>query len=277
VSLHPRIATRSTQLAAYFGTTFAISWSCWIPAALLGDGIDARWVRMLVYAGIAGPAVATLALLHSNGTRAQREEFWDRVWNVGRLRSGWMLPLVLTYPLLTACAVGIDWAVSGRAADASALARLLASPVTLVSHLVLTFALGPFPEELGWRGYALDRLQAGGSALGASVLLGIVWTAWHLPLFFVEGSYQHGLGVGSADFWLFGLTAVSASVLFTWVCNSNERSILSAVLLHGALNLTRGVVALGTQAELLRTSLLAALAIGVVFIAGGRSLKLPGK
>jgi membrane protease YdiL (CAAX protease family) len=274
VSVRPRIASESAQLAAYFGLAFAISWSCWLPAAFSADGVQARWVRMLVYAGIAGPAVATLALLHLNGTRAQREEFWDRVWNVGRLRAGWILPVVLVYPLLTAIAAGVDRVLFGGAADASRLVSLLSSPLVMLVHLVMTFALGPFPEELGWRGYALDRLQARRTALGASLLLGTAWAAWHLPLFFVKGSYQNGLGFGSMGFWLYGLTAVSASVLFTCVYNSSDRSVLSAILLHGVLNSTRGVVELSPQAELFRTSFLAALAIGVVVLVGGRTLNV---
>lgn len=151
---------------------------------------------------------------------------------------------------------------------------LLSNPLHLFVNVVMTFALGPFPEELGWRGYALDRLQARRTALGASLLLGMAWAAWHLPLFFVKGSYQNGLGFGSAGFWLYGLTAVSASVLLTFVYNSNDRSVLSAILLHFVLNSTRGAVELGPRAELIRTSFLAALAIGVVGAVGGRTLKV---
>ena len=67
-----------------------------------------------------------------------------------------------------------------------------------------------FIEELGWRGYVLDRLQEKRSALVSSLILGVVWSLWHLPLFFVQGSYQAGLGVGTLGVGT-GYTHVTAS------------------------------------------------------------------
>ena len=272
--MNPRrgIRPESLELPAYFGLTFGISWCCWLPAALFGGGVGISWVQTLVYAGIAGPPIAAIALLNLNGSRAQREDFWDRVWNFGRLRRGWIVAIVLVYPALTALGAALDRALSGHDPDWGALARLVSDPIYMVAHLVLVLALGPIPEELGWRGYALDRMQGRWTALGASLLLGTAWAAWHLPLFFVEGSYQNGLGFGTLEFWLYNLTAIAASVLITCVYNNSDRSILSAILVHGVLNLTRVAVILPTVAELARTLLLVALAIGVVAVLGADTL-----
>ncbi|WP_243637817.1 CPBP family intramembrane glutamic endopeptidase [Natrarchaeobius oligotrophus] len=99
--------------------------------------------------------------------------------------------------------------------------------------------LPPLLEELGWRGYALDRLQLNWSALTASLILGVVWSVWHLPLFFIEGSFQHdSIGFGTAGFWLFTVGIVALSPVFTWVYNHTARSILVVILLHGWINFT---------------------------------------
>jgi len=272
--MNPRLRIRpeSLELTAYFGLTFGISWCCWLPAALFGDGVGVPWVQVLVYAGIAGPPIAAIALLRLNGSRAQREEFWGRVWDFSRLGRGWIVAIVLVYPVLTVLAAIPDRVLSGSGPDWDPLARLVSDPAYMAAHLVLVLALGPIPEELGWRGYALDRMQARRSALGAALLLGTAWAAWHLPLFFVEGSYQYGLGFGTLEFWLYNLTAIAASVLIACVYNNNERSILSAILVHGVLNLTRGAVILPAVAELARTLLLVALAIGVVAVLGADTL-----
>ncbi len=98
----------------------------------------------------------------------------------------------------------------------------------LGSFLPLLF-LGPLSEEIGWRGYALDRLQTRWSALVSSLIIGMVWSLWHLPLFLIPGTSQHELGVPFIGF-LIKLT--SSSVLYTWLYNNTRRSLWSAILLH---------------------------------------------
>jgi len=89
--------------------------------------------------------------------------------------------------------------------------------------------LGPLSEEIGWRGYALDRLQTRWNALVSSLIVGLVWSLWHLPLFLIPGTSQHEMGVPFIGF-LIKLT--SSSVLYTWLYNNTRRSLWSAILLH---------------------------------------------
>jgi membrane protease YdiL (CAAX protease family) len=253
----------SLELPAYFTLAFAISWSFWLAAAFSGASIATPWVRWLVYAGIAGPALAGVGLLYLGSSPAQRGDYWDRVFEFRRVGPRWLAVTVLSYPLLTALALALDWIASGRMPDASVLVRLLAHPALLLSYLGFILLLGPVPEELGWRGYALDRLQLRRTPLRSSLILGAAWAAWHLPLFFVSGTYQNELGFGTIEFWLFILTAVSCSVLMTWIYNGTDRSILSAMLFHGVVNFSRAAVTLSVAAEVTRAVLLVALAAGV--------------
>lgn len=100
--------------------------------------------------------------------------------------------------------------------------------------------LGPLSEELGWRGYALDRLQTKWNALVSSILLGIVWALWHLPLFFMVGTSQHELHFSFPSFMI-GLVALS--ILFTWLHNNTARSIWTAVFFHWLYTYAGQVVA----------------------------------
>jgi uncharacterized protein len=89
--------------------------------------------------------------------------------------------------------------------------------------------LGPLSEEIGWRGYALGRLQARWNALTSSLIIGLVWALWHLPLFVMVGTSYHELGVLFIGFMV-GLMATS--IFYTWLYNNTKQSIWSAILLH---------------------------------------------
>ena len=88
-------------------------------------------------------------------------------------------------------------------------------------------------EELGWRGYALPKLLVRRSALTASLILGTLWGAWHLPTFFVPGAPQYGL-----PFSAFVLLTMAYSVLIGWVYVHSRGSVLVATLMHGAINVS---------------------------------------
>jgi len=89
--------------------------------------------------------------------------------------------------------------------------------------------LGPLSEEIGWRGYALGRLQTRWNALTSSLIVGLVWGLWHLPLFMIAGTSMHELGLPFIGF-LVGFMAIS--ILYTWLYNNTKQSLWSAILLH---------------------------------------------
>jgi uncharacterized protein len=89
--------------------------------------------------------------------------------------------------------------------------------------------IGPLSEEIGWRGYALPRLQTRWNPLASSLIIGLVWGLWHLPLFMMIGTSQHEIGIPFISF-LIGMMA--NSIFYTWLYNSTKMSLWSAILLH---------------------------------------------
>jgi membrane protease YdiL (CAAX protease family) len=86
-------------------------------------------------------------------------------------------------------------------------------------------------EEIGWRGFALSRLQAKHSALTASLILGLLWALFHLPLFFTRGD-----SFASTPPLSFLIRMLGAAILFTWLSNNTGGSLLLAYLMHAASN-----------------------------------------
>jgi len=258
-----------TGYLAYFLIAVGFSWLFWIPAALAGENIlESAWV-ILLYIGGAGPAIGGIALTVLNKDKESRQEYWRRVWDIKRISGKWYLLILLAYPLIT---VLLGMAENKQPQLTETFKELLSQPVRLIPFAVFIFIFGPLPEELGWRGYALDGLQRRTNAVTASLLLGVVWAVWHIPLFFMQGTYQYELGFGSAAFWRFMVFAVVISIFFTWIYNNNQRSILSAALFHFSVNFTGNVFEVTEKLELQRILLFALMAVVVVVLYGAKDL-----
>lgn len=124
--------------------------------------------------------------------------------------------------------------------------------------------LGPFSEELGWRGFALKRLLKSTNPNIASLLVGLAWSLWHLPLFYITGGSQYELGI---PFLPFLISVTCSSFAYTYLYIRSKYSVFSAVFLHWVYTYVIQVVSTG----IVRTNLynwlefIPALILGGVF------------
>lgn len=89
--------------------------------------------------------------------------------------------------------------------------------------------LGPISEEFGWRGFLQKRVNSKFSPLLGSLVIGITWSVWHLPLFYMPGTSQHDFNM---PFMPFMISVVSSSFIYTYVYIKSHGSLFSAILLH---------------------------------------------
>jgi membrane protease YdiL (CAAX protease family) len=221
-------------VATYFCLAYLLSWGLWLPLVASVQGwwnadVPGWWH----YAGAAGPVtaavVAAFATEGSDGVRSLLGHY-----SLRRARPPWLL-----FGLLSPLAVLALGLIAARLADGrwptlDELSRTdnlpaLALPLTLLVHTV-TFGIG---EETGWRGFALPRLQADRSAIGATHVLALGWGLWHLPTFFENPSFMDMAPVELFG-WATGIWM--GAVFLTWLYNSADGSLLVVVLWHGIFN-----------------------------------------
>src|SRR5215216_1660767 len=177
----------------YFVATFAWTWLIWGVAILTGATMETGAVYGLL--GVIGPMVMGISLTYLTRDREGRLDYWKRVIDFKRIPGKWYLVIFLFVPILIILSALLDVINGGYGATWGEAARnLLSNPLSIIPSILFS-SLIPFIEELGWRGYVLDRLQAKQTALISSLILGVIWSLWHLPMFFIKGSYQAGLGV----------------------------------------------------------------------------------
>ncbi len=268
-------AKTKTRLAApwvFFVATFAWAWLIWGAAILLGVSMETGTGLIMMLLGVVAPMIAGIGLTYLTRNKEGRRDYWKRVVSFRRIPARWYLVIFLFVPVLFALAALLDVMTGGSGATWGEAARnLLSNPVSIIPSILFA-SLIPFIEELGWRGYVLDRLQEKHSALASSLVIGVLWSVWHLPLFFVEGSYQAGLGVGTWAFWLFIIGVVPLSLPFTWIYNNTRRSTLAVILFHSMVNFTGELIALTERADTYSIAVWFVAAIGITAIWGAKTL-----
>lgn len=266
------LITKDSSPWFFFILAFAWSWLFWILAALFSRGDHEILTTSLHYIGGIGPLFAAIALVYLKQDQKGRRDYWQRVIDFKRIRGSWYAVIFLVPPVLAGLSVLIDIISGGDGIQLEAAEKFQNQPLMIIPFAIFILLFGPIPEELGWRGYVLDRLQVRWSALSSSIILGIIWAAWHLPLFFIEGSYQYNLGLGNVSFWIFMAFIVTQAVLTSWIYNNNNRSTASAILFHFMVNFIGELFELTEAAELYQLMLWIAASIFIVVIWGPKRL-----
>lgn len=251
VSAHP--------VVAFFILTFVISWASWLPMAAYNRGLVDASIPALYFIGGIGPGIAAWIVLRIiRGGSAETDLFGPLLrW---RVHWKWWVVAILLFPVIWCVAALIVGKLDSHLAS---IAPSWGIAVALIGAL-----FAAIPEELGWRGFALSALQTKYSALTASLIVGVVWALWHLPLLLGANPFMSTYPLGPFLLWV-----VAASVLYAWVYNSTRGSVLIVVILHAFANLAGAF----TLAPWAIVAVAAAVAVVVTLIFGSRELTRTGR
>jgi uncharacterized protein len=223
-------------LVFFFVLAYTGTWIVTLPVALSQDGaavlpfrIPPLWVGVLIIVGnFSGPTLAGLLMALATEGPAGVRRLLQRLilW---RVPPRWYVFALLGVPALF---------LFGALVLPGALAsfRFLPLETLLLYPLSYLFVLavgGPLGEEPGWRGFALPHLQRAYGPLLGSLILGVLWTFWHLPMFWVP-AWNNPPTVLNMALFLAGASVIN--IVMTWVFNNTSGSLLIAVLVHASVD-----------------------------------------
>jgi membrane protease YdiL (CAAX protease family) len=182
---------------------------------------------LLILLGTFGPFLSAVAIVSRRSGLVGLREFIGQAF---RWRAGiqWYAAVLLAPALIRIVVLFVHVSKGGNPPDLSDASRWLDIPSTFLIVLLIG---GPTGEEFGWRGFLLQRMQPVTGVLWASILIGVITTMWHLPLFWIPGTAQSHL-----PFALFAVRTVALSIISTWLYNGTRRSLLFVLLFHASLN-----------------------------------------
>lgn len=278
-------------VALYFLLTFVITWICVFPMIVttgqdLGPVVGVI-VGVLFTGGLAfGPAISAIIVTSIESGRSAVRELLGRTVKL-RVGVQWYLAAVFVPLILYVSAGGLNLLFGGSfsidllnrypfrdyISQFSAYDPNLVAVVVAIVFFVDIWFLGGGLEEIGWRGYALPRLQGRNryNAVISSLIIGVVWGFWHLPLFLIPGTPQNGY-----PFPAYLLGTVGMAFILTWVYN-NTQSLFAVILLHTMENFSFWAFALFPRTSYLMYWLLYlivewAFVIILILVFGARKL-----
>ena len=214
---------RNSRIAMFFLIAYAISWTAWI--ALFAQHLSpfawpGRWLYLTAVLAPHGAALMSAAV---EGGGAELGAFYRRI--VRRVPFRWVI-ITICVPLtiyLVRDAVSVGFHLPHDS--------FFHRPPRTVTALLLGQLAVVLGEEPGWRGFALPRLLGRFGPIVGTLILGIAWACWHLPLFIISGTPQYGTG-----FLAFALELMAWSMVMTLIMMHARGSVVAAMLFHASAN-----------------------------------------
>lgn len=259
---------RQHPLISFFFMAYAFSWIILIPYILSQWKVlpDTKYFEIFfILNPFVGPALSAYIMARitegKDGLSNIRKRF--RRFKIGWI---WYVFTLLGIPLVMLLGISI---LPGGLASFQGFPS--GFPVKYIIYFVIVFfGGGPLGEELGWRGFALPRMQARYGSLRATLLLGVLWTFWHLPHFLTKaqrGGPGSNLSILYINLPVFLLLVMSIAVIITWVFNHTKGSLFAAMLIHTSINTFTLILALFSAPIVMNTDLSVTIGLGILAIA----------
>ena len=230
------VASKAEPRFFFFILTFAFSWGLWLPSILAGIGIDlginaTAYTAVTVPIGAFAPLLAALALVI-------KQKGWKEGWHFFRqafdlkvkpvyLIAAFVIPLII-HAVSHYLALVMGFPVASTLFPAS---LNIPSAIIAIPYFFLMLLIGGGQEEFGWRGYAQEPLQKRMGLIPASLLIGVVWGIWHLPLWVMPGD-----GHSTYPFIAFLLMTTSISILYGWLYKASKQKLITVMVFHAMSN-----------------------------------------
>lgn len=218
------------KVIQFFIVTLLISWLLWLPTVIHSNVQKLPGILLLIgmFAGFAPSIIGLLFMKKEKGT-----DFKTTLKNkISKNFSIKYILLMLVFPLQAGFTL---WLVKTLQSD-----FVVKNPISPAFYpivfLQILFIGGALGEEFGWRGFAQEKLEASHGILLGTLILGLVWSLWHLPLFFMENTVQSHLPI-----YQFMLQNTLLAFFYTWFYHKTKGNMITMILLHAIMNTSSAI------------------------------------
>lgn len=244
----------------FYVTTFIVTWVFWALAILFDEG---TLLYLFMFLGLIAPATVAIVTVMTSKNKALKQDLKRKLISFYRLKPVNILIAIVVFALIVVASILLSLMFGGSIEQLS-FTEDFSFSIGGASAL-LTILLASVIEEVGWRGYGEDSVAAYHSWFTESIIFGIVWACWHLPLFWIPGTYQCGLReMGFVYMFNFLVSIVPLGFITTWVYVKNNRSMLASIIFHLFVNTMQEKIAMTPETKCIESFVVLAVAVIIV-------------
>ena len=243
----------------FFALAYIFTWIFWIPAIFLPESIS----PLLMFIGLLAPAIVSTVFIMMSGSDALKQDFKNKI--VGFYKVKWLNVVwaVIVFAIVIVCSILLSL-LFGQSINQFAFTEGFSFTGVGIAGAFITITIASIIEEVGWKGYCEDSIGNYMDWFWESMIFGVLWSLWHLPLIFIQGTYQAGLMVNPLYVINFFVSGIPMGFVITWVYLESDRSILACMIFHFFVNFMQEKIALTPETKCLETIVITAVTVIII-------------
>lgn len=232
----------------FFICAYFFTWIFWIPAIFLPETTGS--VLMLI--GLIAPAVVSTIFVLVSGSDELKKDLKDKIISFYKVKWINVFWAVVVFALIVVFSILLSL-LFGQSLKQFSFTDDFSFTGVGIGTAFVTITLASIIEEVGWKGYCEDSIGQYMNWFWESLLFGALWSLWHLPLIFIQGTYQAGLMVNPLYVINFFISGIPLGYIITWVYLVSDRSILACMIFHLFVNFMQEKIAMTPETKCLET------------------------
>ena len=243
----------------FFALAFLFTWVFWIPAVFVPENLGAG----LMFIGLLAPAVVSTLFVLFSGSEKLKKDLKNKLIGFYRVRWRNVILATAVFAAIVAGSILLSLAF-GQSLNQFSLTEDFSFTGIGIAGAMLTIILASILEEVGWKGYCEDSIGSYMNWFWESMIFGALWSLWHLPLIFIQGTYQAGLMVNALYVVNFFVSGIPLGFIITWVYLVSDRSILACMVFHLFVNFMQEKIAMTPETKCVETIVVTVAAAAIV-------------
>ena len=245
----------------FFVLAYLFTWMFWIPAVFVPENIGI--ILMLI--GLIAPAVISTIFVLASDSETLKQDLKNKIFGFYKVKWQNVILAIIVFAAIIVASILLSL-LFGQSIEQFAFTEDFSFTGVGIAGAFITILVASIIEEVGWKGYCEDSIGDYMNWFWESMIFGVLWSLWHLPLLFIPGTYQAGLMVNPLYVLNFFISGVPMGFIITWVYLVSDRSILACMVFHLFVNFMQEKIAMTPETKCVET-IVATIATIVIVLA----------